>query len=270
MKQFQSYRQLERFLDEIQGSGKFYFSIDDIEQHFHLKQTSVQKQIQPLLKLQKIALIRNGFYAIVPAEYRNLGAPPVTYYIDGMMQSLNRPYYIGLLNAAAWYGAAHQQPQKYAIIIPPPVVPAINKPYASILFVYKNKWDEKALEQKHTNAGYVMVSSPELTAIDLCYYTKHAGGINHVATVLQELAEEIDPIKLLEVAEHYNSLMAVQRLGYLLDFLGFSEKTKFLKDWIKKQKYHAAFLEAGKKNQQSKITGNSWRVIVNTEIETDI
>jgi len=270
MKTSQSYRQLEKSIDEIQGRGKFYFTLEDIKMRLNLEQSAFQKQLQPLLKLKKIALIRKGFYAIVPTEYRKIGAPPVTYYIEGMMNSLNRPYYIGLLNAAARYGAAHQQPQKYAVIIPPPVLPAIKKPYASIAFLYKKKWPVKDIVQQTTDAGFLNVSSPELTALDLCYYSKHAAGINHVATVLQELSEEIDENKLVEVAKRYSSLMAVQRLGYLLEFLGFAEKVMPLKEWLKSQKYHAALLQAGDKNGKSKVTGNDWRIIVNTEIESDI
>ena len=266
----QPYRQLEQCLDDIQGKGKFYFTLEELKKQLQIEQSAVQKQLQPLLKKQKVALIRNGFYAIVPPEYRITGAPPVTYYIDGMMQLLKRPYYIGLLNAAAWYGAAHQQPQKYAVIVPPPVLPAIRKPYASIEFIYKKSWQQQDIIQQKTNAGYVMVSSPELTALDLCYYSRHAGGINQVATVLQELSEEIDANKLVEVAGRYFSRMAVQRVGYLLELLGYEEKVLPLKEWLRYQKYHAALLETGDKNLKSKSTGNDWRVIVNAEIESDI
>jgi predicted transcriptional regulator of viral defense system len=264
------YRQVEQCLDDIQGKGKFYFTLEEVKRQLQIEQSAVQKQLQPLLKRKKVALIRNGFYAIVPSEYRITGAPPVTYYIHGMMQVLKRPYYIGLLNAAAWYGAAHQQPQKYAVIVPPPVLPAIRKPYASIDFIYKKSWHQKDVIKKKTNAGYVMVSSPELTSLDLCYYSRHAGGINQVATVLQELSEEIDANKLVEVAGRYFSRMAVQRVGYLLELLGHEEKVLPLKEWLRHQKYHAALLESGDKNHKSKITGNDWRVIVNAEIESDI
>jgi len=264
------YRQVEQCLDDIQGKGKFYFTLEEVKRQLQIEQSAVQKQLQPLLKRKKVALIRNGFYAIVPSEYRITGAPPVTYYIHGMMHVLKRPYYIGLLNAAAWYGAAHQQPQKYAVIVPPPVLPAIRKPYASIDFIYKKSWHQKDVIKKKTNAGYVMVSSPELTSLDLCYYSRHAGGINQVATVLQELSEEIDANKLVEVAGRYFSRMAVQRVGYLLELLGYEEKVLPLKEWLRHQKYHAALLESGDKNHKSKITGNDWRVIVNAEIESDI
>lgn len=270
MEPVQSYGQLEQYLDSIQAKGRYFFTLDETKEGLKIEQRAIQKQLQPLLRKRKVALIRKEFYSIVAPEYRVTGAPPVTYYIDGLMKVLNRPYYIGLLNAAAWYGAAHQQPQKYTVIVPPPYLPAIRKEYARIDFVYKRNWDPSAVVQQKTNAGYVMVSSPELTALDLCYYSKHAGGINRAATVLQELSEEIDAKKLVEAAKKYSSMMAVQRLGYLLEFLGNEEIVLPLKEWLRKQKHHAALLEAGSKTKISKVTGNDWRIIVNTEIEPDL
>jgi len=47
------------------------------------------------------------------------------------------------------------------------------------------------------NTGYLKVSSPEVTAMDLLRYTSKSGGLNHIVTVLSELIESIDPDKLL-------------------------------------------------------------------------
>ena len=42
------------------------------------------------------------------------------------MKYLEKDYYVGLLNAAAYYGAAHQQPQTYSIITKSPALRSIN------------------------------------------------------------------------------------------------------------------------------------------------
>ena len=262
-----SYRKLEAYLDTVQASGRYYFTSQEVRDKLSLTTGSFRKQLLPLLLKNQIALIRNGFYVIVAPEYRAVGAPPVTYYIEGLMKVLNRPYYIGLLNAAAWYGAAHQQPQNYSIITLTPALPDIKKEYARIDFICKNRWDDRDIVQQKTNAGYVNASSPELTAFDLCYYSKHAGGINQVATVLQELVEELDGRELIDTAKRYSNMMAVQRTGYLLEFLGNQELVNPLKGWLKNQKYHAALLDVSNKDHSSKITGNDWRIIVNTEID---
>src|SRR5690606_22244074 len=163
----------------------------------------------------------------------------------------------------------HQQPQKHVVIVHPPVLPAINKPYARIDFVYKKEWRESDIVRQKTNAGYIAVSSPELTALDLCYYSRHAGGIGQVATVLEELAEELDAMKIRDLAAYYSSITAVQRLGFLLELTGNEKLVVLLKEWLIKQKYHPALLEPAEKSP-TKVTGNSWKIIVNTEIETDL
>lgn len=264
-----AYGRLESYLDNRVATGRYSFTSSEAKAHLRVSHNAFQKQVSILSRQNKVVLIRKGFYAIVPPEYRKRGAPPVAYYIDGMMKQLNRPYYIGLLNAAAWYGAAHQQPQKHVVIIHPPFLPTINKPYARIDFVYKKKWQEGDVVRQKTNAGYIAVSSPELTAFDLCYYPRHAGGINQVATVLEELAKELDAGKIRELAARYNSITAVQRLGFLLELTGNEELVNPLKEWLIKQKYHPALLEPAEKSP-SKVTGNSWKIIMNTEIETDL
>ncbi|WP_257669401.1 type IV toxin-antitoxin system AbiEi family antitoxin [Parapedobacter tibetensis] len=72
---------------------------------------------------------------------------------------------IGLLNAAAWYGAAHQQPQRNVVVTRPPYLPVKKKPYVQIDFVYKKEWQDKDLIEQKTNSGYVNVSSPVLSTI---------------------------------------------------------------------------------------------------------
>lgn len=270
MRTVPSYKKLEAYLDIVQASGGYYFTAQEIKEKLSLSNASFHTQISPLLLKRSVAIIRREFYVIVTPEYRSIGAPPASYYIEGLMENLRREYYIGLLNAAAWYGAAHQQPQMYTIITMAPTLPDVKKEYAKIDFVYKSKWHPEDIIRQKTNAGYVNVSSPELTAFDLCYYGKHAGGINQVATVLQELAEELKAEKLLEVAKRYGNIKAVQRAGYLLEFLGYAELVAPLKEWMVQQKYHATLLDVSNKDYSSKVTGNDWRIIINTEIDPDL
>ena len=47
--------------------------------------------------------------------------------------------------------------------------------------------------RKHkTQTGYINVSCPELTAVDLVENEKSVGGLNRVCTVLNELAETMN------------------------------------------------------------------------------
>jgi len=53
-------------------------------------------------------------------------APPVQY-IDYLMKHINRKYYVALLNAAEFYGAAHQRPQQYSVVCEFPSIRDLSK-----------------------------------------------------------------------------------------------------------------------------------------------
>lgn len=69
-----------------------------------------------LAKEKELALVKNGFYIIIPPQYFSLGCLPADWFVDDLMTYLRQPYYIGLLSAATYYGAAHQQPQCFQVI----------------------------------------------------------------------------------------------------------------------------------------------------------
>ena len=72
---------------------------------------------------------------IITPEYAQSGMLPATLFIDDLMKSLNRKYYIGLHSAAALYGAAHQQPMEFFVITENPPLRNIKiKLFRSILF----------------------------------------------------------------------------------------------------------------------------------------
>jgi hypothetical protein len=73
------------------------------------------------LKLKKEVLqIRQGFYVIIPPKYSKSGTLPLYLFIDDLMKSLDKPYYVSLLSVAALHGAAYQQPMGYTVITQSP------------------------------------------------------------------------------------------------------------------------------------------------------
>lgn len=131
------------------------------------------------------------------------------------MKSLNKSYYVALLSAAALHGAAHQQPMEDFVIVKNPAPRSIDNEKLKINFLSKQKLIQDGIIQRKTPAGYMNVSSPELTALDLFDTNKFSRSAK--ATVLQELAEEMKPSKLLKIAKQYPNMAAIQRLGYVLE-----------------------------------------------------
>ena len=82
----------------------------------------------------------------------------------------------------------------------------------------------------NTTVGTINVGTPEVLAVNIVTQPQHAAGINNVATILTELSEKIDIQKLIDLTKVNPELFWIQRLGYLIEFLGFKQlaNKKFL------------------------------------------
>jgi len=261
-----TYNYLDKYLIEVRSQGRYAFTLNEIENKFNMPYYSLRQILYRLKKKNEIAQIRQGFYVIIPPEYSKQGIIPPYLYIDDLMKSLNKPYYVSLLSAAALYGAAHQQPTGYTVITQSPAPRSIDK--LKILFFSKQEFLQDGIVQRKTPAGYINVSSPELTALDFFDYI-HKFGINRITTVLQELSEEMKPSLLLKIAKQYPNTAAIQRLGYILDTVVSSEK---LSDALWKVLNERNFFPVPLSPQKAKKgeTDNKWKVIKNMEIESDL
>jgi predicted transcriptional regulator of viral defense system len=264
------YGYLEDFINELRSNGRYAFSLSEVRSQFEQSDEAIKKALQRLKKKKEIALIRNEFYVIITPEYRSKGILPPSLFIADLMKFLGKDYYVGLLNAASYYGAAHQQPQSFSVITMKPSLRNINNDNLKINFYIKKEWAKDGVVQKKVDTGYLNVSSPELTALDLVYYFDQAGGLNRVATVLEELSESIDADKLLDLAKRFSPITAVQRLGFLLeDILNRRDLSDPIKDYLKTVNYFPVLLRPQKEKREM-ITGNDWKVVQNIEIETDL
>ncbi|MFB6263911.1 MAG: type IV toxin-antitoxin system AbiEi family antitoxin, partial [Bradymonadaceae bacterium] len=65
----------------------------------------------------RIATPVQGFHVVVPPEYRRLECLPPQEFLPFLMTYVEREYYGGLLTAAFFHGAAHQQPQSFQTMV---------------------------------------------------------------------------------------------------------------------------------------------------------
>jgi predicted transcriptional regulator of viral defense system len=260
------YNYLDKYLTEIRSQGRYAFTVEELTNRFNLSVTAIRQNLFRLKRKKEIAIIRHGFYVIIPPEYSKQGMLPPYLFIDDLMKSLNKPYYVGLLSAAALYGAAHQQPMGYTVITQNPAPRSINK--LKIIFYSKQNFLQNGIIQRKTPAGYINVSSPELTALEFFDYG-HKFGINRITTVLQELSEEMKPAPLLKIAKQYSNTAAIQRLGYILDNVVSSEK---LSDALWKALNERTFFPVPLSPQKEKKgePDSKWKIIKNMDIESDL
>ena len=163
------------------------------------------------------------------------------YVIIQLMSYLQKPYYVCMLSAAELLGAAHQRPQQFSVMTTFP------------------------------KRRVVSTSNPLLTAADLVQYQQHVGGLSRVATILEELSEQIDINNQFAPLATYVKKVVWQRLGYILEnVVGEKNLADELYEQLRASlgyfKYQPLSTSA-EDNPSSR--DNRWKININVEIETD-
>jgi len=265
-----SYNYLEDFTDDLRRDGRYTFTIEEVRNHLKITEEAVKKALNRMTNKGKITPVRKGFYLIVPPEYSIQKTLPSSMFIDQLMNYLRKPYYVGLLNAASFHGASHQAPQEFFVITEKPPLRSIKKGNLKVNFIIKANIKEEFLEKRKTEAGYIKVSCPELTAVDLLIYEKSIGGINRCFTLLHELQEAMRPSVLKKVIFKDVPAPVLQRLGYLLDLIHPDGKlSEVVFDTLKGSYLRSTPLKTGK-SIVGCFVNDKWRVIENTIPVSDI
>jgi predicted transcriptional regulator of viral defense system len=218
------------WVEGLQASGRYVFTRQEAEAALGGTPVAVQHALRRLKKKGRIASPRRGFYVLVPPEYRAAGCPPASWFVDDLMTSLGRRYYVGVLTAAAMHGAGHQQPMVFQVIADHPV--RVMTTGRVRIEVHASRAVAKMpFERTQTETGTMAVATPETTAFDLVRFAPAAGHWNNVATVLSELAEKLDGDVLAGIAPLVR-LPDVQRLGYLLTLVGEGERAAPMAAWL--------------------------------------
>jgi predicted transcriptional regulator of viral defense system len=261
-------RSLVELVDDLQAHGRYTFDRDEATLKLQANPVALKQAVMRLVEKKRLAVPRRGFYVIVPVEYREPGSPPPSWFIDDLMRHLGRPYYVGILSAAALYGAAHHQPQEFQVVTDLSQR-TMKAGRSRIRFLVRSNLKLTSVRELKTETGAMRVSSPEATALDLLRYVQAAGGLSNVATVLVDLADSIETKKLLEAAKADGELAHAQRLGYLLNLIGVGEKAKHLEKWIKQVNPGSVPLKPGVPMKGS-TTDQRFRVAINSRLEVDL
>ncbi len=208
-----------------------------------------------------------GFYVIVPPEYRSLGCRPAEQFIPDLMNYLGEYYYVGLLSAAEYHGAAHHRPQVFQVMVAKPRRTIISGK-VQVNFIVRGNIEAIPTQPRNTVSGILKLSTPEATAFDLAGYYRHCGWLDNVATVLSEMVEVIDPEKLVTVAE-LSPITWVQRLGYLLESVGSEEIWQPLSEYINAKKPVRSPLLPSV-TIKGAVFSKRWQIYINTKVKSEI
>ena len=268
----QEHSKISDWVNQQLALGKYSFTLAYLHDKMPDKSdNSIKLALKRLVDKNKIISVYKGFYIIIPPAYSNLGFLPPSMFIDDLMEYLRRPYYISLLSAAALHGAAHQQPQIHFVCTTLPSMRNTNKKGVHIKYVSKRDFPEAHIMQKKTESGYVKLSDPILTCLDLINYQKTIGGLNRAATVINELSEEISEDEITSGILNLTPFANIQRLGYLWEYE--CEQAGLSDALFKIIKKSSRLLKSYKLNPavdlQKQKKKNRWKINVNTKIEID-
>ncbi len=255
------------WIEGLPADGRYTFTRTDAETASGGTFVAVQSALRRLKKKRRIVSPRRGFYVLVPPEYRAAGSPPASWFIDDLMRYCECQYYVGLLSAAALHGAAHQQPMVFQVLTDR--LSARMDAGRVVIDARRSRAVGRAPTVRiQTETGTMAVSTPEATALDLVRFPRAAGFWNNIATVLAELAESMNPARLVEAAE-LGQLPDAQRLGYLLDLLDKRPLTEPLAEWLASRRTTVVTLHTGKPAGRHEVDPR-WRVMPNEEVEPDL
>jgi len=256
---------IDSYLTEVMSKGRYSVTLDELKTRFEVSEKAILQNIYRLKQRNQLAQVRKEFYVIIPPQYSNRGMLPTTLFISDMMEALNRDYYVGLFSAAALHGAGHQQPMEFQVITEKPALRKIKTDKLSIVFFTKSQWEQDNITKKKTEAGYINVSSPELTAFDLINYHKRIGGLNRIIPILEDLTENINSIRLSKTARD-QSTRTIQRLGYILEELGSEPLSNALYSKTKHKLANRIPLSLAHENRLG-VVNKKWELIINTTLD---
>jgi predicted transcriptional regulator of viral defense system len=254
------------FVFDLMAQGRYTFTVNDFAKVLAISLTAARAALRRLHKKGIIATPYRGFWVIVPPEYRNFSCLPPDQFIPQLMEHLGEPYYVGLLSAAEYYGAAHQRPQTFQIVLNKHRSP-LECGRVQVGFVTRKNLASLPTTSRKTQRGFIQVSTPEVTAFDLVGYPEHSAGLDNVATILSQLTEDLDVDKIVTVAE-LSPMAWAQRLGYLLNLVGESEKAEKLAEYIR-QNHPVPTPLFKAKPFKGAVKDPLWKIMINGEVEVE-
>ncbi|HLD44663.1 MAG TPA: type IV toxin-antitoxin system AbiEi family antitoxin [bacterium] len=254
----------ENLLDTLLAEAKTCFSLADAQQKLGLPKNLVVKILSTLRKKNKIIKLSKGYYAYFPPAEKKFGFNILSA-LDQVMKHRELPYFVGLLSAADYYGAAHHKPQVMQVVIPRQISFRKAKDLGISLHVQK-QFPKKGLVRIKTPQGYLWYSSPEYLVLNMLEYEQACGGIENVVAIIKEMLPLLNDDALKQMALEYPVAAVVQRLGYVLEKMNADKALlKILIQVMHKRGASVAKLSAvlpKKGTFESK-----WKIIQNTRLE---
>lgn len=210
---------LSSVLDACERAGRL--NVRGADLRASLPETSPEALRKALYRQQRAGrLVRlsrgSDHWLIVPLQHATVGSPPLETWLDPWLRkTLDAPYYVGLLSAAETWGAS-----PYAVMVTQVTVATKRRPVTAgrhrLVFHVRSRIDAMPTRWHESADGRFLVSTPELTALDLIQRERTLGGMSQVREILRGLWPQCTPEGLTEALDAIQNVPVAQRLGALL------------------------------------------------------
>jgi predicted transcriptional regulator of viral defense system len=246
-------------LTEITRQGKRIFTYEDAAKAYGSSNRRLRELLSTLVKRGWLQRIEKGKYLILPFEAGREREWTEHEFI--IASHLIEPYYIGFRSALNYFGYTEQISQMVFIASTSrKLKSSLEISGVTYRFVYMSERKFFGAKQISINGNQVNISEPEKTIVDCLDRPRYCGGISEVAKALWYGRDELDFTRMAEYSRRNDNRAASQRLGYLIEILGF-RMDKAVKILLQSLSTRYAPLDTLSEPKGKYI--ERWRVIVN-------
>jgi predicted transcriptional regulator of viral defense system len=254
------------WIEALAARGRSVFTLPDALVASGNSERTVSRALQRASASRVLYSPARGLWVIVPIEYQSAGAPPWRNFLDPLLKREHRPYYLGLLSAAAQHGASGQSAQEVQVVVDRPRATVIAG-RQRIVFIMRRNAGKAPVREIAAPVGRIPVSTPEMTALDLVAYPGRVGGWSNVVSVLSDLGGQLTMGGMREVLRIGPATTDIQRLGYLLERLALPAPSQPLAAWLDHRA--TTFVPLDPRAGRTGPRDSRWRIIANITIEPD-
>jgi predicted transcriptional regulator of viral defense system len=222
---------------------------------------AADKLISSLRRKNWLDRIGPGKYLLIPADRGAEGVPDMNALLLGSL--VTSPYYFSYATANAFYNLTSQARREVFVACRRKLRPRLIRE-SMFRFVYLVSDKFFGFDDTRSFDVNVKMAEPEKAIVDSVDKPHYAGDIPELAGVIARGSLKCDWDKLISYALRMDSIVLVQRLGYLCDCVGFRISHGARKKLKKRIKKHScAYLGAVRIWGDEGVFDREWQLIVN-------
>ena len=207
-------------LTEITRQGKRIFTYEDAVKAYGSDNRRLWELLSNLVKRGWLQRIEKGKYLILPLEAGREQEWTEHEFIIGSY--LIEPYYIGFRSALNYYGYTEQISRiVYVASTRRKLKSSLDISGVTYRLVKLPERKFFGFKQITIDSYKINISEPEKSIVDCLDQIRYCGGITEVAKALWYGRDELDFPKMAEYSRRNGNRSANQRLGYLIEKIGF-------------------------------------------------